>query len=397
MARILDLWKACWLAAVIAWGAPAYAQVGACEPELVATMGTPGRGNSVVVHDDIAYVATWFEHFSTYDVSDPARPELIGRVPFAHGAFSVELDGDRVLVSGGSEGVWVLDVSDLSQPTIVGMVDLASTGGWAAWGITTLEDTLYVANDQNGLLMFDIADPATPALLGSWTLFAQAYDVEVIRSVHAGTGEERLIAYVAYGFDDLAVVDVTDQALPRLLIRRETGREARSVIARDGHLYAGDDGRGLNIFDISSPISPQRRGIIEPPEIALGLDFKDGLIFTADSSFGWQIIDVADAFCPRVAFDSGRIPGGRVDRVAVWGDHAWVDHGSQGLLVYRVDSCGSQPCRVDINRDCSVDIFDFMAFETWFDRGDSRGDFDGDGQFTFHDFLSFFNAFEAGC
>jgi hypothetical protein len=397
MVSNLRFWLACWLAAALLVVESAGAQPGDCEPELVTTMGTLGRANSVVVREGIAYVGTWFEHFSTYDVSDPAQPVLVGRVPLPYAAFSMTLDGDRVLGSSGDDGVWVMDISDLAQPAISGLVDVASTGGRNVWGITTVDNTLYVANDQEGLVMFDIANPANPVALGTWTLFAQAYDVEVIRTTHTGTGEDRLIAYVAYGFDDLAVVDVTDPAMPRLLIRRETGREARSVIARDGYLYAGDDGRGLNIFDISVPIAPQRRGIIEPPEGGYGLDYRDGLIFTADGSFGWQIIDVSDPFCPRVLFDAGRIAGGSVGSVAVSGGHAWVDHSSQGLMVYRVEGCQPQPCPVDLNGDCSIDIFDFMAFETWFASGDPRADFDGDGRLTFHDFLSFFNAFDIGC
>ena len=55
------------------------------------------------------------------------------------------------------------------------------------------------------------------------------------------------------------------------------------------------------------------------------------------------------------------------------------------------------PCRVDIDGDGSLTIFDFLAFQTFFDARDPRADFDDDGLFTVFDFLRFFDAFDDGC
>ncbi|MEQ9094749.1 MAG: integrin alpha [Phycisphaerales bacterium] len=54
-------------------------------------------------------------------------------------------------------------------------------------------------------------------------------------------------------------------------------------------------------------------------------------------------------------------------------------------------------CRVDIDRDGDLTIFDFLAFQNLFDAGDARADFDADGQLTIFDFLAFQNAFDDGC
>ncbi len=55
------------------------------------------------------------------------------------------------------------------------------------------------------------------------------------------------------------------------------------------------------------------------------------------------------------------------------------------------------PCRVDLDGDGSLTIFDFITFQNAFDAMDPAADFDGDGQFTIFDFLAFSNAFDAGC
>ncbi|MFI4917559.1 MAG: hypothetical protein ACIAS6_13775 [Phycisphaerales bacterium JB060] len=54
-------------------------------------------------------------------------------------------------------------------------------------------------------------------------------------------------------------------------------------------------------------------------------------------------------------------------------------------------------CRVDLDENCGRDLFDFLAFTTLFDLGDSRADFDGDGELTLFDFLAFQSAFAGGC
>ncbi|MFI4916311.1 MAG: GC-type dockerin domain-anchored protein [Phycisphaerales bacterium JB060] len=60
-------------------------------------------------------------------------------------------------------------------------------------------------------------------------------------------------------------------------------------------------------------------------------------------------------------------------------------------------SGGSEPCRVDIDGDGELTLFDFLAFQNLFDAGSAEADFDGDGELTLFDFLAFRNAFDAGC
>ncbi|UYV11780.1 MAG: hypothetical protein NCW75_10780 [Phycisphaera sp.] len=58
---------------------------------------------------------------------------------------------------------------------------------------------------------------------------------------------------------------------------------------------------------------------------------------------------------------------------------------------------GAPSCRVDMDMDGSLTIFDFLAFQNAFDAGDLIADFDGDGSLTIFDFLAFQNEFDLGC
>ena len=69
--------------------------------------------------------------------------------------------------------------------------------------------------------------------------------------------------------------------------------------------------------------------------------------------------------------------------------------GVEEFAITSIDT--SAPCRVDLDGDGVLDIFDFLAFGNLFDAGDPRADFDGDGVLDIFDFLAFGNEFDAGC
>ena len=63
-----------------------------------------------------------------------------------------------------------------------------------------------------------------------------------------------------------------------------------------------------------------------------------------------------------------------------------------------LNQCGNgSSCPADLDCDGVLTLFDFLAFQNFFDMGDPIADFDGDSSLTLFDFLAFQNAFDAGC
>ncbi len=54
-------------------------------------------------------------------------------------------------------------------------------------------------------------------------------------------------------------------------------------------------------------------------------------------------------------------------------------------------------CRIDMNEDGAVNLFDFLAFQTAFDSGSPFADFNNDTELNVFDFLEFQNQFSSGC
>jgi hypothetical protein len=77
----------------------------------------------------------------------------------------------------------------------------------------------------------------------------------------------------------------------------------------------------------------------------------------------------------------------------------WSEWGTvSGALVATEQIRWLISCPADLDRSGSLDIFDFLEFQTLFDAGDPSADwFCYDGRLDVFDFLAFFNAFEIGC
>lgn len=71
--------------------------------------------------------------------------------------------------------------------------------------------------------------------------------------------------------------------------------------------------------------------------------------------------------------------------------------GSRPTATYLARWVPDAPCRADLDADCRLTFFDFLAFGNLFADGDLAADFDGDGELTILDFLALQNAFDAGC
>lgn len=91
--------------------------------------------------------------------------------------------------------------------------------------------------------------------------------------------------------------------------------------------------------------------------------------------------------------------------LAVWdndlyvgGTFTLVGDPSQSVRgIIRRTGCATDDCFADFDGDGELTIFDFLSFQNAFAAGDLAADCDGDGELTLFDFLCFQNEFAAGC
>jgi len=142
--------------------------------------------------------------------SDRTKMELISFLfpPTGHYFRNIKIQGNYAFiadrpksknaVSGG--GIIAVDISDPYNPKIVGMA-----GKGHGCGLFIKDNYAYVADSQEGLVIYDIKDPTSMKVIGTCNTPGTTWDVWV-------SGDYAFIADLEKG---LSIVDVSNQALPK--------------------------------------------------------------------------------------------------------------------------------------------------------------------------------------
>jgi hypothetical protein len=166
--------------------------------------------HDLYVHDDVAYLAHWDAGTWAVDVSDPTAPELLAKVRGRDPETFVEMtrsearrdyseppgndhyvatndDGTLLGISveswdtdpsdddGGPGGVTLYDVRDPTAPEELAFIEPPPTDDPTLGGTWTTShnfsfrgDRLYTSWYEGGVRVYDVSDPADPALLARW-------------------------------------------------------------------------------------------------------------------------------------------------------------------------------------------------------------------------------------
>jgi hypothetical protein len=230
------------------------------QPHLVWNLQLPGNGQNpgplpgLAISGRYAYVGAGASGLHVVDLQDPAGPRLV--TTLNRNAYEVALQGNLAFISELYGGVTLVDITDPTDPKAVGGI----TGNWSSRDMQAVDDLLYIAASNfpaaSALLIYDIADPANPVLVGSRNTGSESpRHVEVSGSyAYLGVGTLQGV---------LAVVDVSNAASPKYV----------SQLAFPSYLYdmtlSGDHilltlpfapGGGLRSVDVSNPRQPRVDG-----------------------------------------------------------------------------------------------------------------------------------------
>jgi hypothetical protein len=318
-------------------------------PEQLGRSATAGRPVAVGVSGDHAYVATLEGGLQVLDVTDLKNPKRVGAYPTVQAVFGVSVSGRYAAVGEGEAGLQLIDISNPANPQRVGgyrtkgyatevvissnnayIIDTGSREGTntvgsgmlvinisnpvlprrvafyptavLAAGLAVSGSRAYVMDEgvsdgftyvRSTLYVIDIADPANPQLIGTYTATGQALGV-------AASGN---YAYVAdTGIWDgtrsvgsaLLVIDLSNASAPRLLAKYNTADPALRVALSGNYAYVAI-GAGVEVLDISNPGNPRRVGG-NSAFPAVGLAVTESKIFVAAVNNGFGILGMLPFF-----------------------------------------------------------------------------------------------------
>jgi len=267
-------------------------------------------------------VASVVQSPGTTTAADAQNVEFVGQI--GGESYAVAVQGDYAYLGVGPRLV-VLDISNPANPTLAGQTEVLPD---IVWGVAVAGNYAYVADDEGGLRIINVSDPAAPSEAGFYDTPGDARGVAV-----AGN-----YAYIADHYKGLRIINVTDPAAPSEAGFYDTSWYAKGVAVAGNYAYVAAVGAGLRIINISDPAAPSEVGFYYTPGEALGVAVTGNYAYVAVKYVGsLRIINVSNPAAPTEAGFYGT-PAGLAYGVAVAGNYAYVADGYDGLRIINVSN-----------------------------------------------------------
>lgn len=207
--------------------------------------------NGAATKDGILYATNWDpgQGLVVFDLADPARPAHLRTLSTALHTWEAEVYGNLLYVSIGAEldsGVNTYDISDPRSPVLIGSFFL----GDRLIGNTGRYDSYLYVTHKSWLLIYSAANPAQPRLLGSLSFNALCGRVQVrgpyLYMLARGDGG------TTPGDGGLRVFSLSDPAHPQL-IAYWPQLEPRDMHFQGDWCIVPASGSGIYTLDVKDP------------------------------------------------------------------------------------------------------------------------------------------------
>ncbi len=146
-------------------------------------------------------------------------------------------------------------------------------------------------------------------------------------------------AYIGGCDSTLAVVDISDPAVPVLVGRFATPGDAEGIAFSGNYAYVADYTYGLRVFNISNPYVPTQVGVFDTPGYAHGVTVVGNLAYIADWHGGVRVVNVSNPSLP--ANVSYYDTPDRSRSLVISGNYAYVADGNSGMRILNISNPSS--------------------------------------------------------
>jgi hypothetical protein len=296
-------------------------------PLSVNVLGTDAIALDTYVSGSYVYVAetTGFEIF---DISSPQNPDWEAKFDTDGSVYHITVDGDYAYVPSTNQGLLVVNVSDPSSPTLEGInTDYANPSSPLPRDVFISEPYAYVADYFSGLVVLDINDKTDPQAVALDATLGYPWEIKL-----DGTN-----VFVADEDEGLAIFDISQPDNPSFVTNHDPpgNGDTKSVYIHGQNAVLADDLYGLQIVDISTPSNPDDQGNWDKTGFAVtDVQIVGNYAYVADFEAGLKILDVSNPSNPNLVgvYDTD----GDAWAVKVVGDSAYVADRFDGLKVINV-------------------------------------------------------------
>lgn len=233
---------------------------------------------------------------------------------------ALKINKNMLYAAAGSSELYIFDISSPDQPVKKGVYKLKS--GFVE-DIEIQSQTVYMADNVNGLVAVNVSDPSRPVLSG------QAFGGKNA----LGLAAYHDAVYIAAGEDGFSVADIAQSKAPKELSQFKTSTGATDAVLWGGYAYVSGQSQDLYIVDITGrPFCVKTIDVQIPVE---GMARVRNYLFVAGSDKGFRVLDIATPTKPVEIL--GAMPESHsLTDVEAHGNKVYFVNNGKGLLYYDI-------------------------------------------------------------
>lgn len=245
------------------------------EVQVVGRIDSLRYCQAVALKGTLLFVANGKNGVKIFSINEknPALLELLSSIPVPVEAYDVDFDGNRAIIAGGTGGVHIWNFNIPTNPTNLGTVSL---GAMPAKRIK-VDSGRHIAYVATGATVH-VVDIDSKALISTCPGTTNSYAMDL--------SENGAMLYVADGVNGVLVYDVSNPASPRVIegMGYNTSGIASDIRMKNTTAVVADGEGTVRILDMSR--SPIEVGFAHTGGTSLSIDISSDTVAVADGEAG---------------------------------------------------------------------------------------------------------------
>jgi len=302
-----------------------------------------GGAQSIQIVAPYAYVAHGGpQGMQIYAITNLTNPIKIGQASMgfgsAYGTHDIAISGNHAYLAQDTDGLVVFNISNKKNPVFV---ERTNDGG-TAYGIAIMGNYAYLANGTDGLRAYSIANPSNMVNVGHATHYHSTTNILAFAQNVTLSGN---FAYLANQRDGVRVYDISNPTNLLNIARithynssTNSQYSARDIAISGNHAFVAGFKDGLRIYDISNPANPiyiaRTNNSNASSAGATGIAIAESKAFLANFDDGFRVYDISTLTTPIQIARSQTNFGGTALGLALHDDNLLLANGNDGLRVF---------------------------------------------------------------
>lgn len=248
-------------------------------PIILGSINT-GKGlNGIDIAGNYAYVVGEDDtkEFQVIDISNHAAPAVVGTLDLAgdYDGFTVFYWNGYVYVGRANGAVQEFVIINVSNPASPSLVSGLGNIGDEINDIFVLNNKAYLGteDDTKGMIVVDVTNVNSPAILGSMNSGAHVYSTYGTNEASFGVG----------GKTKLFMVNASNPANITTLGSVTINAKVKDLVISGGYAFIGteDSNKEFQAWNVSDPANITFCASFNFPQNASGIDYEDNLVYMA--------------------------------------------------------------------------------------------------------------------